>query len=343
MAPTRRSDVIIPEVFVPYVVQATTNLDRFLQSGVVQPLAELNGTEGGDFVSIPFWGANLAGDQEVLSDSTSLTPGKISTGKQVGVHLHRGRAFEARDLASIAAGSDAMAAIGNKLAAYIANQRQKDLLAALEGCFGSLNANDSNSAFFSMCVDSESGDSPTVLSPRTVAAARAKFGEQGDKLTAVAIHSNTYYDLVERKLIDYVSTADARGTTTTQSGGSMANAYGGDDKVPTFCGLNVLFSDDVSKTGSGATTEYAAYFFTAGAVGSGEQAALDIEQDRDILAKSDAISYDAHYCYHPVGSKWAVTTTNPTVAQLGTVANWSKVYENKNLGIARATVVSNYD
>ncbi len=90
MAPTRRSDVIIPEVFVPYVVQATTNLDRFLQSGVVQPLAELNAGEG-DFINVPFWGANLAGDQEVLTDSTSLTPGKISTGKQIAVQLHRGR------------------------------------------------------------------------------------------------------------------------------------------------------------------------------------------------------------------------------------------------------------
>ena len=78
MAPTRRSDVIIPEVFVPYVVQATTNLDRFLQSGVVQPLAELNAGEG-DFINVPFWCANLAGDQEVLTDSTSLTPGKISS------------------------------------------------------------------------------------------------------------------------------------------------------------------------------------------------------------------------------------------------------------------------
>ena len=340
---TLRSDIIVPEVFVPYVVEATTNLDRFLQSGVVQPLSELNGTEGGDFVNIPFWSANLAGDQEVLSDSASLTPGKITASKQIGVQLHRGRAFEARDLASIAAGSDAMAAIGNKLAAYIANQKQKDLLAVLEGVFGSLNANSSSSAFFSMCVDSESGDTPTVLSPRTVAAARNKFGEQGDKLTAVAIHSATYYDLVERKLIDYVSTADARGTTTTQSGGTMANSYGGDDKVPTFCGLNVIVSDDVSTTGSGSSTEYAAYFFQPGSVGSGEQAALDIEQDRDILAKSDAISYDTHYCYHPSGAKWAVTTTNPTIAQLQTVGNWSNVYENKNLGVARATVVSNYD
>ena len=340
---TVRSDIIIPEVFVKYVTEATTNLDRFLQSGIVQPLAELNGTEGGDFINVPSWAANLAGDQEVLSDSASLTPGKITANKQIAVQLHRGRAFEARDLASIAAGSDAMGAIGNKLAAYIANQKQKDLLAVLEGCFGSLNANDSNSALFTMCIDSESSDTPTVLSPRTVAAARSKFGEQGDKLTAVAIHSNTYYDLVERKLIDYVSTADARGTTTTQSGGTMANAYAGDGRVPTFCGLNVIVSDDVSKTGSGASQEYACYFFKGGAVGAGEQSALDVEQDRDILAKSNAISYDHHYCYHVGGTKWAVTTTNPSVSDLGTVANWSKIYQDKNLGVARATVVSNYD
>ncbi len=193
------------------------------------------------------------------------------------------------------------------------------------------------------CIDSESGDTPTVLSPRTVAAARNKFGEQGDKLTAVAIHSATYYDLVERKLIDYVSTADARGTTTTQSGGSYANTFASDGRVPTFCGLNVIVSDDVTKTGSGASTEYAAYFFQPASIGSGEQAALDIEQDRDILAKSDAISYDAHYCYHVAGTKYAVTTVNPTVSQLATASNWSKVFENKNLGVARATVVSNYD
>jgi len=340
---TLRSDIIVPEVFIPYITEATTNLDKFLQSGIVQPLADLNAKEGGDFINAPFWSANLAGDQEVLTDSTSLTPGKISTGKQIAVQLHRGRAFEARDLASIAAGSDAMAAIGNKLAAYIASEKQKDLLAVLEGVFGSLNNNNSSSALFGMCLDSESGDTPTVLSARTVAAARNKFGEQGDKLSAVAIHSATYYDLVERKLIDYVSTADARGTTTTQSGGTYSGAFAGDGRVPTFCGLNVIVSDNVTTTGSGASTEYAAYFFKPGSIGSGEQAELDVEQDRDILSKSDAISYDAHYCYHVAGTKYAVTTVNPTVAQLATASNWSKVFENKNLGVSRATVVSNYD
>jgi hypothetical protein len=341
---TLRSDIIIPEVFTPYVIEQTTQRDAFLASGVVQPMAELNATEGGDFINVPFWKANLSGDFEVLTDSTSLTPGKITADKQVGVILHRGRAFESRDLAALAAGADPMAAIGAKIADYVANQRQKDLLSCLGGVFGSLGGTSSSAAFFGLTIDGESGDTPTTLSPRHVAEARSLLGDQGDKLAAVCMHSKVYYDLVERRAIDYVTETDARLTSSVTDfvGGSIAGAYG-NPTVPTYMGLRVIVSDDVQTDGTGATTEYATYFFTQGAVASGEQLAMQTETDRDILAKSDAMSIDLHYCYHPVGAKWAVTTTNPTRAQLETIGNWSKVYELKNLGIVRATNTSNFD
>ena len=341
---TLRSDIIIPEIFTPYLIEQTTQRDAFLASGVVQPLAELNATEGGDFINVPFWKANLSGDFEVLTDSTSLTPGKITADKQVGVILHRGRAFEARDLAALAAGADPMAAIGAKIADYVANQRQKDLLSCLAGVFGSLGATSSSAAFFGLTIDGESGDTPTTLSPRHVAEARSLLGDQGEKLAAMCVHSKVFYDLVERRAIDYVTETDARLTSSVTDfvGGSIANAYG-NPTVPTYMGLRVIVSDDVQTDGSGSSTEYATYFFTQGAVASGEQLAMQTETDRDILAKSDAMSIDLHYCYHPVGAKWGVTTTNPTRAQLETVGNWSKVYELKNLGIVRATNTSNFD
>ena len=338
-----RSDVIIPEVFTPYVIQQTTLRDSFLASGVVAPMAELNATEGGDFVNIPFFNANLTGDFEVLSDSSSLSPSKIGTGKQVGVILHRGKAFESRDLAAMAAGADPMAAIGQKIGAFIANQRQKDLLSCLGGVFGSVNTTTSSAALFELTIDGGSGDTPTVLSPRHVAKAKALLGDQGDKLTAVCVHSAVYYDLVERRLVDYVLASDGNGGSATASGGTIAPAYGGENTVPTYCGLRVIVSDDVQTVGSGASTEYASYFFTQGAVASGEQAGLTTETDRDILAKSDAMAIDLHYCYHPVGTKWAVTDSNPTRSVLETVGNWSKVYETKNIGIVRATNISTQD
>ncbi len=343
---TLRSDVIIPEIFTPYVIEQTTQRDAFLASGVVQPMAELNATEGGDFINVPFWKANLSGDFEVLTDSSSLTPGKIQADKQVGVILHRGRAFESRDLAALAAGSDPMAAIGAKIADYIAHQRQKDLLACLAGVFGAVE-DTTGAAFIDLTIDGATGDTPTVLSPRHIAEAKSLLGDQGDKLAAIAMHSKVYYDLVERKAIDYVTAGEARTTTDNQTpdvfAGSIAAAYAGNLSVPTYCGLRVIVSDDVQTDGSGSTTEYATYFFTQGAIASGEQMAMQTETDRDILAKSDAMSIDLHYVYHPVGSKWGVTTTNPTRTQLATVGNWSKVYETKNLGIVRATNTSNMD
>ena len=50
---TLRSDVIIPEIFTPYVIEQSTQKNAFLASGVAQPMAELNATEGGDFVNVP--------------------------------------------------------------------------------------------------------------------------------------------------------------------------------------------------------------------------------------------------------------------------------------------------
>ena len=337
---TLRSDVIIPEIFTPFVIEQTTLRDAFLASGVVQPMAELNATEGGDYVNVPFWKANLSGDFEVLSDSSSLTPGKITADKQVGVILHRGRAWEARDLAALAAGADPMAAIGAKVASYVANQRQKDLIKCLEGVFGGLTSN-TGAAFAGLTFDLSG---MTALGPRQVAKARSLLGDQGDKLTAVAMHSAVYYDLVERKAIDYVSAAEARMTGAASDGanpdafaGSIQGAYG-EVTVPTYMGLRVIVSDDLTPT----STNYPVYFFTQGAIASGEQLALQTETDRDILAKSDAMSIDLHYCYHPVGAKWTVGTTNPTPAQLATIGNWSKVYETKNISIVSGTVTSNF-
>ena len=350
-----RSDIIIPEVFTPYVVEQTTAKDAFLASGVVTPMAELNATEGGDFVNVPSFSANLLGDFERLTDSSSLTPSKIGTGKQIGVILHRGKAFESRDLAALAAGADPMAAIAQKVGAFVANQRQKDLLACLDGVFGEIGTDNSTTALSALTMDND-GTSASIMSPRHVARAKALLGDAGDKLTAVCVHSAVYYDLVERKLIDYVLDTDtATGTSgAVQAGGTIAGAYGGDGTVPTYCGLRVIVSDDAPKgTVSGGSGEiYGSYFFTQGAIGSGEQAGLTTETDRDILAKSDAMAIDLHYCYHPIGTSFKAPDTengvgargpaNPTRDQLKTSTNWSRVFELKNIGIIRASNKSSH-
>ena len=351
---TTLSDIIVPEVFAASIIEETTLRDSFLQSGVVAPLAELNlsSTQGGNFVNIPFYKANLSGNYTRLNDSSSLTPNKIEQSSQIGVVLTAGDAFSARQLAGQKIGSnspDPISAIRQKLGAYINNEKQKDLYSCLQGVFGSLTANTSDSALFDLCIDSESGDSPSALGAGTVSKAQSLLGDQGDKLTTIAMHSKVFYALKERKALDYVTNTEARlstaatGASTIDAfGGSSAGAYG-DVSVPQYMGMNIVVSDDIPKAGSGASTEYAVYFFAQGSVATGEQAALETLVDRDVLAFEDVVSFKHAYIYHPIGTKWSVTTTNPTRTQLETATNWSKVYDTKNIGIVRATVTSPLD
>jgi len=312
----------------------------------------LSSTQGGNFVNIPFYKANLSGNYTRLNDSSSLTPNKIEQSSQIGVVLTAGDAFSARQLAGQKIGSnspDPISAIRQKLGAYINNEKQKDLYSCLQGVFGSLTANTSDSALFDLCIDSESGDSPSALGAGTVSKAQSLLGDQGDKLTTIAMHSKVFYALKERKALDYVTNTEARlstaatGASTIDAfGGSSAGAYG-DVSVPQYMGMNIVVSDDIPKAGSGASTEYAVYFFAQGSVATGEQAALETLVDRDVLAFEDVVSFKHAYIYHPIGTKWSVTTTNPTRTQLETATNWSKVYDTKNIGIVRATVTSPLD
>lgn len=347
-----RSDIIVPSIFTPYVIDETTKRDAFLQSGVVQPMAELNATEGGDFIQMPAWNADFATSVnfEPLSETKSLTPQKLGTNKQNAVIVHRGNAFEARDLARLAAGSDPMAAIGQKLAAYIANERQLDLLNLLNGVFGPDFTNNSNggnvACLRGLTIDNAQNSSPQPLTPRHVAKAKSLLGDQGEKLTAIAMHSAVYYDLVQQRAIDFVYTAEGTPATNLATGGSNANAFGGETAVPTYMGLRVIVSDDIAKNNG----YHAVYFFAQGAIASGEQMGLNIEQDRDILAKSDALSFDLHYVYHVKGTSWnknrlSTGYANPDRSGLHDVSNWEfdTEFKKQNVGIVRAIVTSTMD
>lgn len=338
---TIRSDIIIPEIFTPYLEEQTTLRSAFLQSGIVTPMAELNAEEGGDYINVPSFVANLTGDAEVMRDDRSATPSKITAEKQRGIILHRIKAWTSRDLAQMAAGADPMAAIGNKAGAWIANQQQKDLLAILDGAFGPLTSNTTGCLKDLAIDDGASGQA--VLGPSTVARARAALGDAGGKLTTVCMHSAIYYDLYERRAIDFVTAADTAGSfpdsATDAVGGSYANAFG-QVEVPTFMGLRVIVDDSIAASSG----NYAVYFFAPGAVGSGNQQGLRTETDRDILAKENAMAVDWHNVFHPMGISYKSTApVNPERSDLSTAANWELVWELKNIGVARATVISNFD
>jgi hypothetical protein len=244
-----------------------------------------------------------------------------------------------------------MGAIGAKVADYIANQQQKDLIACLNGVFGTVGTDNSSAAFAALSIDG-GGSGETNLGPRQIAAAEAILNEDADRLGAIVMHPLVYADLKERKAIDFVTASDARVTASSIAagsitalnafGGSVAAAYAANVSVPFYMGMRVIRSKDVPTSGTTPNRKFACFVMAPGAVGTGQQAALRSEVDRDILAKSDAMSVDWHNVYHPLGARY-IGAANPTAADLATAANWQKVFETENIGIVRITVTSSFD
>ena len=77
--------------------------------------------------------------------------------------------------------------------------------------------------------------------------------------------------------------------------------------------------------------------FGQGAFGLGNGAApTPTESDRDSLAGEDILINRQHFVLHPRGVKWtesSVAGKTPTFAEIATGANWSKVYDTKNIRI----------
>ena len=227
---TKISDVIVPEIFNAYVVEKTAEKSKILQSGIAVPNAKLNAlvTQGGLTMQMPYW-QDLTGEDEVLRDDTALTPGKITTEKDIAALLIRGRAWGANDLAGALAGSDPMRAIGDRVADYWARREQKTLLSVLAGVFASAEMADH-------ILDKSSV--ATGINASMVLDGKQLLGDAADQLTAMVMHSATFTALQKQNLIAYVS-------TTGPSGSSI--------QIPTYLGYRVVTDDGMPKATSVST------------------------------------------------------------------------------------------
>ena len=307
---TKIADVIVPEVFNPYVIERTAELSAFVQSGVIErdPTFDALATAGGKLINMPYW-KDLSGDSEVLSDITPLTPAKITAGQDIAVLLMRGKAWSANDLAKALSGDDPMAAIGDLVAAYWARQKQKVLIDTLTGVFGAASMA-GNKSDISAAVD------PAVpnFTASTFIDAAYKLGDAEEKLTAIAVHSATLASLRKQNLIEYIMDSENR-------------------PIATYMGKRVIVDDSMPV----ADGVYTTYIFGQGAFAEGNGAApVPTETDRDSLQGDDILINRQHFILHPRGVAFqnvSVAGPSPTNAELATQTNWKRVYENKNIRI----------
>ena len=361
-----RDGLVVPEVFTPYLVEQTTLNDKFAQSGVARQLTELDisSVRGGDTVTMPYYKADLTGEFTDLEVGKSLVPQRIGGDNQKAVVLHRGLAYSASDLTAITVGSestDPMAAIGQKLGVNIAHEKEKDLLRVLNGVFGTCKADSINAALKQNLVAGDSGakekDVAVPFNMTNVLKAQYNLGDAAGKLTTIAMHSIFYYDLLAKGLV--VQTAltnetDAKNNTASASATSIdfktnnLSAYG-NVNFGTYMGLNIIVTDNLGKekdnkgddNGTSAVDCSPIYLFGEGVIGTGQQAAQRVRTDTDILSMEETLAVDAHYIYHPIGTKWvgAAADANPDSDTLQDVSKWKLCYELKNVPLARINAI----
>ena len=221
---TKISDVIVPEIFTPYVIEKTAEKSRILTSGIAMANPKLNElvTAGGLTMNMPYW-KDLTGDDEVLSDSQALTPGKIDADKDIAALLMRGRAWGANELAGALAGDDPMAAIGDRVSDYWARQEQKTLVSVLQGVFASSSMADHVSDI------SNQASTAAVISAEAVLDAKQLLGDSADQLQAIMMHSAVYTKLQKDNVIKYVD--------------GPIGPSGSPIQIPTYLGYNIVTDD----------------------------------------------------------------------------------------------------
>lgn len=315
MAATVLGDVIVPEIFNPYVIERTAELSAFWQSGLVAPVADLNlGGSGGDKVQMPFW-QDLAGDDQLLSTDTDLTVSNIEAAKDVAVLNARALVYGAKDLAGALAGDDPMQAIGDLVAAKWARRMQTALISIFNGSMGALAAE--VPPVNTLNISGLAG-AAAVFDGEAFIDALGQLGDAETRLTAVAVHSATFRLMKKQNLIEFIP--NARGEVV----------------IPTYMGKRVIVDDGMPVTDGVYTTA----LFGEGAVGYGEgtpKVPSEIERNALVGGGEEYLVSRRHFVLHPRGIAWDGTPAKdtPSNVELATVGNWERVYEPKNVRIVR--------
>ena len=327
MSKTAVADIIIPTEFERYAIERTAALSAFVQSGIVEHAPEFDvlAAGGGREVMMPFW-KDLTATRQLLSDSATLAVNKIGSDKDIARIQNDAQVWSVNHLAKVVSGDDPMQAIIDLVGDYWARVDQTLVVSSLKGIFAAGSMAGNKLAIASETIAGQSAT--TRLNGSTFVDATVKLGDRGDRLTAVALHSATEAALRKLDLIDFVPDSEGKA------------------QIKTFQGRRVIVDDNLpTRAGTTDGVVYTSYLFGPGAFARGvaplESAPLQggqgtegVEIARVPLDSDTVLINRRRYILHPRGVKFnsaAVAGDTPTNAELENGANWTRVFENKNV------------
>ena len=326
MAGTALQDVIVPELFNPYVINRTMELSALVQSGIITNNSEFDAlaSQAAPTVNMPFF-EDLTGESEQIIEGTDLDENKITSNKDVAAIIRRAKMWSATDLSAALAGSDPMAAIGTLVAQFWSRDLQKELVALLDGIFGTIPAGEEGTppaetrlASNLLDISGKSGNAANWSGSAFIDAEQL-LGDAKAQLTGICMHSATQAYLKKQNLLETVQPSN-------------------DVAFNTYQGKRVIV-DDGCPVKNGV---YTTYLFGNGAIalGNGNPVGfVPTETDR-AKRKGSGVDYLINrktMILHPRGVAWqnAVVekTEGPSREEVADPKNWKPVYESKQIRI----------
>lgn len=335
------SDVVVPEIFTPYVQQLTEEKSRMIASGAVvrDPAIDQLLAGGGLTFEVPSFKDLDNEDENVSTDvadddftggSDNSAPKKTGTSQETAVRLNRNQSWSSSDLTAALAGVDPMDSIAARVSTYWSRRLQAAFVATMKGIFADNDAAPSGSEHVQgdMTNDVKGAsfvDGVTNFTAEAFLDAAVTMGDSMEDLGMVMVHSIVYNRMQKNNLIDFIPDAS------------------GQINIPTFLGRIVIVDDGMPATGG----VYDTWLFGSGAVRLGVGAP---KVPTEVARKPDAgngggqeILYNrVQWCLHPVGHKYAGTAPNggpsnaATSNNLAAAGSWQRVFpERKQIKIAR--------
>jgi hypothetical protein len=333
MAKTGITDIIIPTEFEKYAIERTAELSTFGACGIVQyaPEFDVLADGGGREVKMPYW-KDLTATRQLMSDSASLTVNKIGSDQDIARIHNDAQVWSVNHLATVISGDDPLQAIVDLVAAYWARTDEGLIISCLKGMFASASMAGN---LLAIHAESVATQWPTTrLNGATFIDACAKLGDCADRLTAVAMHSATEAALRKLDLIDFIP--DSQGKASLRS----------------FQGRRVVVDDTLPvRAGTTDGLVYTTFLFGEGAFAKGSSpmdskplqgghGTEGVEFARAALDSDTILINRRRYILHPRGVRFnsaSVAGDTPTNAELELAANWTRVYENKNVRVVAIT------
>ena len=341
---TQISDIIVPEIFTPYVQQLTEQKARLVQSGVLARDGMMDAllAGGGLTFNVPSF-RDLDDDTDnVSTDDVSdvvaasyaggtpatrldATPFKIQTSQEVAVRLSRNGHWGSADLASALVGADPLGAIASRVAYYWTRRLQAAFVATWNGVIKDNVANDAGDYQNDISAAGVYTAGVTDFSAEALIDTAVTAGDSMDNFSVIMVHSIVYARMQKNNLIDFMP--DSRGETN----------------IARFMGMEVIKDDALPN----AANVYDTWIFGMGATRLGVGTPkVPTETSREPLAANgggnEFLSSRVEWALHPVGHAYTGTAPsggpgNGTGANaLNAAASWNRVWpERKQVRFGR--------